>query len=133
MSGPVPRGPESRDPASRVAPAEEAASPEALLVSLDACGDEVRRRCADVLYGLGDPALAERLLERYPGCLLVSLRDTAGRCVTLTRSGRRITVASVAGAAEHVRLASALHRWLVELSALPAPATGLRDAGRLPG
>lgn len=101
-----------------------------VLVSLDAAGREVRRRCADVLYGAGDPALAEELLARYPGCLLVSVRDGAGRCVTLSRTGRRICVAPVTGEREHAHLAAALHRWVVALSAPQAPAAGLRGAGR---
>jgi hypothetical protein len=101
-----------------------------VLVSLDAAGREVRRRCADVLYGAGDPALAEELLARYPGCLLVSVRDGAGRCVTLSRTGRRICVAPVTGEREHAHLAAALHRWVVALSAPQAPSAGLRGAGR---
>lgn len=101
-----------------------------VLVSLDAAGREVRRRCADVLYGAGDPALAEELLARYPGCLLVSVRDGSGRCVTLSRTGRRICAAPVTGEREHAQLAAALHRWLVGLSARPAPAAGPQGAGR---
>ena len=101
-----------------------------VLVSLDAASREVRRRCADVLYGAGDPALAEELLARYPGCLLVSVRDGSGRCVTLSRTGRRICAATVTGEREHAQLAAALHRWLVGLSARPAPAAGPQGAGR---
>src|SRR5262249_51654186 len=49
-------------------------------------------RCGDLLYGGGGPRLAADVLRRYPGCLLVSVRDGAGRCVTLLRGpGGRVT------------------------------------------
>jgi hypothetical protein len=124
--GPLPAG-GARTPADAY---QVTVGDDPVLVSLDAAGREVRRRCADVLYGAGDPALAEELLARYPGCLLVSVRDGAGRCVTLSRTGRRICVAPVTGEREHAHLAAALHRWVVALSAPQAPAAGLRGAGR---
>lgn len=99
-------------------------------VSLDADVSEARRRCADVLYGLGAPELAASLLERYPGCLLVSVRDAAGRCVTLSRTGKRIVVTPVRGDLEHALLASLLHQWLAGLSSRPVPGSGPSAAGR---
>jgi hypothetical protein len=61
--------------------------PEHVRVDLDGAASESWRRCADVLYGSGTLPLAAALLVRYPGCLLVSLRDAGGDCVTLARTG----------------------------------------------
>lgn len=104
-----------------------------VVVDLDAGAGELRRRCADVLYGVGCEELAERVLARYPGCLVVSVRDAGGRCVTVTRTGARIAVPYIAGAREQAVLATAVHRWLVGLSGPPAPATGPPAAARQPG
>ena len=100
-----------------------------VLVRLDTACDETRRRCADVLYGVGGPDLAEHLLARYPGCLLVSVRGPEGRCVTLSSTGLRIVATGVTGDREHALLASALHDWLVDVSACRARAAGSRAAG----
>jgi hypothetical protein len=108
-------------------------APDHVVVDLDGGGHESQRRCADVLYGTGGPQLAEQLLERYPGCLLVCLRDARGRCVALSRTGRQITVSTVPPVGkelEHAFLAAMLHRWLVEVSSRPACATARPDAGR---
>jgi hypothetical protein len=101
-------------------------------ISLDDGGGERQRRCADVLYGLGSTERAAALLERYPGCLLVSLREPTGRCVTLSRTGRRIVVTPVRDDLEHAALASLLHQWLAGLSSRPAHAAGRPAAGNRP-
>jgi hypothetical protein len=91
---------------------------------------ETLRRCADILYGTGDPESATLLLERYPGCLLVSLRDARGRCVTVSRGGMRSTISPVLNEHEHALIVSMLHQWLIEISSPPTPAAGRRAARR---
>jgi hypothetical protein len=95
-----------------------------LLVDLDGAADEVARECADVLYGTGaagdgpadGPADCRRLLRRYPGCLLVTLRDAAGGCAVAVRGGDGLVAGCDGGAlsrGEHALFASFLHGWLV--------------------
>jgi hypothetical protein len=85
-------------------------------VDLDATPGEVARTCADVLCASGGPELAVTLLQRYPGCLLVSVRDDRSRCTVLTRGGVRITAAPVRSSDEQALLASMLHQWLIAVS-----------------
>jgi hypothetical protein len=88
---------------------------EHLIVDLDTCADEAVRSCADVLYGTGCPELATELLRRYPGCMVVAVRDARGGCLCLSRDGVRVVVAARSGAAmpvpEQALLASLLHVW----------------------
>lgn len=88
--------------------------------------------CADVLYGTGGPELADGLLHRCPGALLVVVRDPAdGRCTAVTRDGARIAAGRVRGAWEHGVLASVLHAlFQAALSRCPGPAPAPRAAGR---
>lgn len=118
------------------------AQPHAVRVSLNADGGhtddetgaaETSRRCADILYGTGDPESARLLLERYPGCLLVSLRDARGRCVSVSRTGVCGTIAFVRDDREHALLVSVLHQWLIEVGPLPERPSGPRAVGRPSG
>ena len=99
-------------------------------INVDRAPCEARLRCADVLYGTGGPRRAAALLRRYPGCLLASVRDAGGRCVTLSRSGRRFTATGVRSEREHALLVSVLHRWLAGLSCPPPPAAAPEGAPR---
>ncbi|WP_150130492.1 hypothetical protein [Streptomyces sp. 150FB] len=87
--------------------------------------------CADVLYGTGGPELADGLLRRYPGALLVVVRDRGdGRCTAVTRDGARIPAGRVRGAWEHAVLASVLHAlFRVALSRCPDSAAAHGGAG----
>lgn len=91
--------------------------PDHVGVDLDGAASEAWLRCADVLFGRGAPPRAAELLSRYPGCLLVSLRDADGRCVTLARVGAGRVEARVCGdvhgGRDHAALADRLYRRLV--------------------
>ncbi|NUS12821.1 MAG: hypothetical protein HOY69_15700 [Streptomyces sp.] len=84
---------------------------------LGGSASEAWLRCADVIYGRGGPLRAAAVLRRYPGCLLVSLRDGGGRCVTLVRAGRgRVAVHVHTGINErhdHAELVARLYARLV--------------------
>ncbi|MEU1784379.1 hypothetical protein ABZ553_00280 [Streptomyces sparsogenes] len=110
--------------------------------------DATTPACADVLYGAGGPGHAARVLLRYPGCLLVTVRDAdgGGRCVALARGGGAPVAVTAAGGPpisgrEHALIASALHAWLeagLPLSALASaewsfPWPGREPADEAPG
>jgi hypothetical protein len=104
-------------------------------VDFDLVSDDTWLSCADVLYGTGGPELAEVLLRRYPGCLLVIVRAGAdGRCVAVGRGGVRIAAGRVRGAWEHGVLASVSHALLraALLSRCRGPAAVPSAAGRQP-
>ncbi len=93
-------------------------------VDLDQCLDDTSRQCADVLFGSASGCPAD-LLERYPGCLCVTVRTLrpasphapAGtRCFALGRGGDRLAMDSNRSvtAAEHQVLAALLHWWLTK-------------------
>lgn len=103
-------------------------------VDLDSVSSDAWRGCADVLYGTGSPRSALLLLRRHPGCLLVSLRSSSGRCVTLVRSapGRQGTGGNaelcflhirtgVQSRREHALLASVLYTRAVRCADRRAP------------
>jgi hypothetical protein len=102
-------------------------------MDLDDTSRESSWSCADVLYGTGVPERAAALLRRYPGCVLVSLRDAHGRCTTLSRWGGPIVLEPVRSGSEHALAVAMLHQWLVELSRCRAVASGPRPAGRPAG
>lgn len=90
--------------------------PDHVRVELDGAASEAWRCCADVLFGTGGPRQAAELMHRYPGCLLVSLRDGTGRCVTLVRAAGGVAVrvhCGVAGRGAHAVLASRLYARVV--------------------
>ncbi|MGW5355132.1 hypothetical protein ACWERV_32015 [Streptomyces sp. NPDC004031] len=91
--------------------------PDHVRVELDGTTSEAWRCSADVLFGTGAPDLAAKLIRRYPGCLVVSLRDGSGRCVTLVRAaGGGVVVrvhSGVGSACAHAVLVSLLYGQLV--------------------
>ncbi len=129
--------------------------PDHVRVDLDAVSCEAWRACADVLYGTGSPRSAVPLLRRYPGCLLVSLRDGRGWCVTLARivradsEGALVCVlqvrTGVLSRRDHALLASRFYgrlvaggcgsagRWAAVLRAAPDRAVGRSGGGRPAG
>ncbi|MBM9508649.1 hypothetical protein [Actinacidiphila acididurans] len=103
------------------------------MADLDGGADERRRRCADALYGTGNPDTAAMWLDRYPGCLIVSVRAATGRCVTITRTGVRITVDPVGSPRQHRLLVLLLHQWLVDFSSGSGTAADPPTARHLSG
>lgn len=86
-------------------------------IDLDRRPDTGWLECADVVYGTGEPELADTLLRRCPGALLITLRDAGGSCVAVSRDGARIAVVFADGRGapsshEHRLIASLLHSWL---------------------
>ncbi|MEU1664574.1 hypothetical protein ABZ547_13330 [Streptomyces sparsogenes] len=120
-----------------------------LRVNLGGAADATTLTCADVLYGsVGDPRHAARVLRRYPGCLLATVRDPdgGGRCVALARgAGAPVAVTAAGGpplsGREHALIASVLYAWVeagLPLSALAAaewtfPWPGREPADEAPG
>ncbi|WP_141713027.1 hypothetical protein [Streptomyces sparsogenes] len=123
-----------------------------LRVDLGGAADATTLTCADVLYGsVGDPRHAARVLRRYPGCLLATVRDAdgadgGGRCVALARGGGAPVAVTAAGGPpvsgrEHALIASVLHAWVEAGLPLPAlagaewafPWPGREPAGEAPG
>ncbi|GAA2353098.1 hypothetical protein [Streptomyces cuspidosporus] len=123
-----------------------------LRADLGGAADATTLTCADVLYGsVGDPGHAARVLRRYPGCLLTTVRDAdgadgGGRCVALARGGGVPVAVTAAGGPpisgrEHALIASVLHAWLeagLPLSALASaewsfPWPGREPADEAPG
>ncbi|WP_405674933.1 hypothetical protein OG292_03430 [Streptomyces sp. NBC_01511] len=85
--------------------------PDHVRVDLDSDASGAWRDCADALYGIGEPAMAVRVLADHPGCLLACVRDRAdGRCTAVTRDGVRIEAGRVRDEREHARVVSALYR-----------------------
>lgn len=93
-------------------------------VDVDRCADEALTACGDVLYGAGRSGRARELLRRYPGCLIVVVREPrSGRGLAVTRTGPAATVCRVGGgpvrAGDLAAVARVLHAWM--LAVRPPP------------
>jgi hypothetical protein len=102
-------------------------------VDIDRCTDDAYAACADVLYGDGSFERARELLRRYPGCLVVLVREACtGQCVAVMRTGLAGKVDPADGGPvgddEFAALASALHAWLVATRDTARPDTDVAAA-----
>lgn len=112
--------------------ADRAVLPDHVRVDLDSDASAAWLECADVLYGTGEPAMAARVLDAHPGCLLASVRDRVdGRCTAAARGvPRTVEVGRVRDERDHALVVSALYRLLLALRGGPGPVGVPPDARR---